>query len=141
MAPCRRVDVTKPMASPNRNGTVRVLIADDSRDAMLLLGILLRSEGYQVRLAQSGQDSLAQAEEFRPHVALLDIEMPDCNGFQVARELHRRYDGECPVLIAVTACTEEEDRKMAQASGFHHFVPKPYDHQGLLKLLESLRQR
>jgi CheY-like chemotaxis protein len=134
------LEITTPLDAPSMNRTVRVLIADDSRDAMLLLGILLRSEGYQVRLAQGGQDALAQAEDFRPHVALLDIEMPDCSGFDVAQELQRRYDGECPVLIAVTACTEEKDRRRAEVSGFHHFVPKPYNHQALLRLLESLRR-
>jgi CheY-like chemotaxis protein len=139
VAPCPRLDITTPFDAPGTNRTVRVLIADDSRDAMLLLGILLRSEGYQVRLAQGGEDALAQAEEFRPHVALLDIEMPDRDGFQVAEELHRRFNGACPILIAVTACTDEKDRKHAAMSGFQHFVPKPYNHRALLRLLESLR--
>ena len=125
----------------NSKGPVRVLIADDNRDAVMVLSILLRSEGYEVRLAQGGREALAQAAEFRPHVALLDLEMPDCSGFRVAQELSRGSNGEPPVLVAVTACTEAEAREMAQVSGFQHFVSKPYNHQAMLKLLASLPRR
>lgn len=125
----------------NTKGPVRVLIADDNRDAVMVLSILLRSEGYDVRLAQGGKEALAQAAEFRPHVALLDLEMPDCSGFRVAQELSRGLNGEPPVLVAVTACTEAEAREMAQVSGFQHFVSKPYNHQAMLKLLASLPRR
>jgi len=123
------------------NEPVRVLIADDNRDAVMVLSILLRSEGYDVRLAQGGKDALAQAAEFHPHVALLDLEMPDCSGFRVAQELSRGANGQSPVLVAVTACTEDEARQMAQVSGFHHFVSKPYNHQAMLKLLATLSRR
>ena len=120
---------------------IRVLIADDNRDAVMVLSILLRSEGYDVRLAQGGKEAIAQAAEFRPHVALLDLEMPDCSGFRVAQELVRASNGEPPVLVAVTACTEAEAREMAQVSGFQHFVSKPYNHQAMLRLLASLPRR
>jgi CheY-like chemotaxis protein len=123
------------------NGPIRVLIADDNRDAVMVLSILLRSEGYDVRLAQGGKEALAQAAEFHPHVALLDLEMPDYAGFRVAQELSRGWDGESPILVAVTACTEAEARERAQVSGFHHFVSKPDNHQTMLKLLASLPRR
>jgi CheY-like chemotaxis protein len=123
------------------NEPIRVLIADDNRDAVMVLSILLRSEGYDVRLAQGGKEALAQAAEFHPHVALLDLEMPDFSGFRVAQELSRGSGGVRPVLVAVTACTEAEARQMAQVSGFEHFVSKPYNHQAMLKLLASLPRR
>ena len=116
---------------------LRVLVADDHRDTALTLGILLRSEGYDVRLAQDGREALSEAAEFHPDVALLDIEMPYRNGLEVADELRRR-GGECPVLIAITAQTSDADRQMAEIRGFHHFVAKPYDRQALLLLLASL---
>jgi CheY-like chemotaxis protein len=121
------------------NGRMRVLIADDNRDNVLMLGILLRSEGYEVRLAESGQDAIAQAAEFKPHIALLDLQMPDCTGFQVAEHLSRQYNGQWPVLVAVTASTDATDRQKAESSGFHQFVSKPYKHQALLALLNALR--
>ena len=116
---------------------LRVLVADDHRDTAQTLGILLRSEGYDVRLAQDGKEALSEAAEFQPDVALLDIQMPYRSGLEVADELRRR-GSECPVLIAVTAQTSSADRQMAETSGFHHFVAKPYDPQAVLLLLASL---
>jgi CheY-like chemotaxis protein len=115
---------------------LRVLIADDDRDTMLTLGVLLRSEGYDVRLAQSGNDAMTQALETRPDVVLLDLHMPGYGGLRVAQELKRHYGSTCPRLVAVTAHTEERQR--ADSSGFHHFVPKPYDPRALLALLNSV---
>jgi CheY-like chemotaxis protein len=115
---------------------LRVLIADDDRDAVLTLGILLRSEGYDVRLAQSGKDAVALALEARPDVALLDLHMPGYSGLRVAQELQHHYSRDCPLLVAVTARTH--DRQLAEISGFHHFVAKPYDPRALLALLNSV---
>ena len=117
---------------------LRVLVADDNRDTMLTLGILLRSEGYEVHLAENGEQALTEASAFRPDVVLLDIGMPDRSGFDVASELWRRYGHNCPVLVAVTARTSTADRQRAEISGFHHFFSKPYDPQALLLLLDSL---
>ena len=82
---------------------LRVLIADDNRDTVMMLGILLRSEGMDVRLAIGGAEVQAAVGEFRPDAVLLDITMPDRSGLQVALELVRDYGAKCPVLIAVTA--------------------------------------
>jgi len=127
------------MTSPSAaRPIVRVLVVDDNRDTMLTLGILLRSEGYIVRLAQSGAEALLAAALFRPEVALLDLQMPDRSGCDVAQELYRRYGSECPVLIAVTGHKDRNHREQAEISGFHHFVEKPYDPEALLRLLDSI---
>jgi len=117
---------------------LRVLIADDDRDAVMTLGILLRSEGYEVHLAQSGKEAMSAALEAKPDVALLDLHMPGFSGLRVAHELQRHYSGDCPLLVAVTARTQ--DRQQAEISGFHHFVPKPYDPRALLALLAAVRR-
>ena len=129
---------TLPRPSKAHKG-MRVLIADDNRDNVLMLGIVLRSEGYEVRLAHSGQEAIAAAPDFRPHIAILDLQMPDCTGFQVAEHLSREYNGQWPVLIAVTASTDAGDKQKAELSGFHQFISKPYKHQALLALLNALR--
>jgi two-component system, cell cycle response regulator DivK len=105
---------------------------------VLTLGILLRSEGYEVELVENGEQALIEAGRFRPHVVLLDIEMPDRTGFEVAQELTRRYRDDCPVLVAVTAHNKDEDRRTAEISGFHHFVSKPYRPYAMLKLVDEL---
>jgi len=113
----------------------RVLIADDNRDTVMTLGILVRSEGYIVRLAEGGRQALAAATHFEPDIVLLDLDMPEISGFDVAQEFAERYGARCPVLIAVSAHKQEEDLRRARSCGFRHFVPKPYDPEALISLL------
>ena len=117
---------------------LRVLIADDNRDAMLTLGILVRSEGYVVKLTENGKQALAVAPYFEPDIVLLDLGMPAMSGFDVAQELMQRYGERCPVLIAVSGQRREEDLRRARHSGFRHFVSKPYNPDALIALLNSV---
>jgi CheY-like chemotaxis protein len=117
---------------------VRVVIADDERDTVMTLGILLRSEGFEVHLAGSGAEVGRVVAATRPHAVLLDIGMPDRSGHDVARELQGTYGARCPVLIAVTGRVSDADRKQAELSGFKHYFPKPYDPGELLNLLASM---
>jgi CheY-like chemotaxis protein len=117
---------------------IRLVIADDERDTVMTLGILLRSEGFDVRVVQAGAEVGKAVAEARPHAVLLDIGMPDRSGYDVAEELRRNYGERCPVLIAVTARVGDSDRTQAEISGFNHYVVKPYDPIELLRLLSSL---
>ena len=119
--------------------TVRVLAVEDERDTLMTLGILLRSEGYEVRLLHGGRDALAAVREFRPHVVLLDIGMPDRDGYDVARELKGALGELCPLLVAVTAYGSAADIARAMASGFDHHVTKPYDPADLFAILDQPR--
>ncbi len=123
------------------NRPLRVLIADDNRDTVVTLGILLRSEGIEVRLATAGCEVHKTVAEFRPHAVLLDIAMPDRSGLQVALDLARDYGANCPVLIAVTAHSSEAAKRLTAKSGFQHHVGKPYDPDALLALVASIERR
>ena len=120
---------------------LRALIVDDQRDMLMTLGILLRSEGLTVRLGERGAEVAAAVESFRPDVVLLDIEMPDRNGLEVAMELTQRFGERCPVLIAVTGHNSDAARRLITKSGFHHHVPKPYDFDALLRLVHSIERK
>ena len=117
---------------------LRVLIADDNRDAMLTLGILVRSEGYVVKLTENGKQALAVAPYFEPDIVLLDLGMPEMSGFDVAHAMSQRYGERCPVLIAVSGQKREEDLRRARDCGFRHFVSKPYSPPALIALLEQV---
>ncbi len=119
---------------------MRILIADDNRDAMLTLGILLRSEGHEVRMASDGLDAIRETAAFHPDVVLLDLEMPKASGHAVAHDVRRKFARGWPYLIAVSGRTSPEDRKHAEVSGFDHFVAKPYDPARLLKLIASIKR-
>ena len=125
----------------DRARALRVLIADDNRDTLVTLGILLRSEGVEVRLASGGIEAQNAVSEFRPDAVLLDIGMPDRSGLQVALELVREHGAHCPVLIAVTAHSDETARRLTAKGGFRHHIAKPYNPDELLKLVAALEPR
>ena len=126
---------------PQAATPLRALIIDDQRDMLMTLGILLRSEGLTVRLGERGAEVAAAVESFRPDVVLLDIEMPDRSGLEVAMELSQRFGERCPVLIAVTGHNTEAARRLISKSGFHHHVPKPYDFDALIRLVNSIERK
>ncbi len=101
---------------------LRVLVADDERDTVLTLGILLRSEGFDVRTTTRGADVPGAVRDFNPDLVLLDIGMPG------------------PPLIAVTAYRTSADKVLARDSGFHHHIGKPYNPVALIHLLSILKR-
>lgn len=118
---------------------VRVLVADDDRDALIVLTALLGLEGYEARGVHNGGQVITMARHFRPDAILLDITMPLLNGYEVAQTLRERYGESCPMLVAVTAYSRDADRRRAEVAGFDHYFPKPYDTKALLELLATLR--
>jgi CheY-like chemotaxis protein len=116
----------------------RILVADDDKDAVLALTMLLEHEGYEVRGVHHGTEVLDAVFSFAPDVVLLDIGMPQMSGYEVARKLRERYGSARPALIAVTAMTRAADRVQARAAGFEHHVGKPYEPRALLTLIGDL---
>jgi CheY-like chemotaxis protein len=119
---------------------LRVLIADDDRDTVMTLGILLRSEGFDVRMTTSGTEVPDVVRDFTPDLVLLDLDMPDRSGYQLAQELRQRYGVSCPPLIAVTAYRLPAEKALAKASGFDHHIGKPYNPMALIHLLCILKR-
>lgn len=120
---------------------LRVLVVDDDRDEVLTLVALLRDEGHEARGAYRGKEVLELVRDFDPQAVLLDIGMPDLNGYEAARQIRSRYGSASPLLIAVTGWKKASDRLLAQLAGFDHHVAKPYDPQLLLSLLKPLQSR
>jgi PAS domain S-box-containing protein len=123
----------KRPATPAAEG-LKVLVADDNRDAADSLQRILKLYGYEVRVAYDGAAALALEEGFAPAVAVLDIGMPGMNGYQVARALRARY-GERIKLIALTGWGQEGDRRRALEAGFDYHLTKPVDPAVLNELL------
>ena len=117
---------------------MRVLIADDNRDTVMTLGILLRSEGHVVWSTQGGSEVAGAVRAFKPSLILLDLNMPDRSGYDVAQDLHTEHGPACPVLVALTGQTDGASRDRAELTGFHHFIPKPYKPASLLALIADV---
>jgi PAS domain S-box-containing protein len=117
---------------------ITTLVVDDNRDAGDSLGEVLALLGADVRVARDGREALAAFETFQPRVVLLDIGMPDMNGYEVARAIRTRYPGAPTTLVALTGWGQEDDRRRAREAGFDHHLVKPAELDALQALLGSL---
>ena len=118
--------------------SLRVLVADDNRDGADSCATLLELSGHKVRTAYDGKQAFEAAEEFRPHVAVLDIGMPELNGYELARKIRAQPWGRTLVLVAITGWGQEEDRQRALAAGFDQHLAKPIDPRQLDTLLRNV---
>jgi CheY-like chemotaxis protein len=119
------------------SGLRRVLIVDDNHDAADSLALMLSLSGHETHAAYDGAAALALAERFVPDVVLLDIGMPELNGYEVAERLRRLPWGRRVVLVALTGWGQDEDRRRALDAGFDHHLTKPVDPQRLATLLQA----
>jgi CheY-like chemotaxis protein len=117
----------------------RVLVADDNVDSAASLSLLLRHTGHETHVAYDGSDALEAAERLRPEVALLDIGMPQLNGYEVARRIRQQAWGVQMTLVAVTGWGQDDDKRRAEDAGFDYHLTKPLDYATLRKILESPR--
>ena len=109
----------------------KVLVVDDTPEAVELLVEFLSSKGYEVLTATSGEEALRRVKEDRPHLVLLDIHMPKMDGMEVLRRI-REIDPEMGVIMA-TAVNEEDVGRKALELGAFDYIVKPLD----LKYLEN----
>ncbi len=133
-------DAPEPASSATAEDSqrMRILIADDSRDAAQSLALVLGLEGHEVRTAADGLEALALAERFRPRLALLDLGMAKLDGYQTARRLRGRPWGADLRLVALSGWGGDEDRRLALAAGFDRLLVKPVDPDGLEELLLAM---
>jgi len=113
----------------------RILIVDDDVTAADALASLLESSGYgDVRVAYTGATALALAVEFVPTVALVDLELPDMSGYEVARHLSQHPQLHALRLIALTADSEHPGRELAREAGVERYLIKPVGSADLAEL-------
>jgi signal transduction histidine kinase/ActR/RegA family two-component response regulator len=115
----------------------RLLIVDDNQDASDTLGTLLETLGATVRVAHTGREALEALDEFGPDSVLLDIGMPDMDGYEVARRIRATGKHAELLLIALTGWGQESDQRQAQLAGFDHHIVKPLRLEKLRELLST----
>jgi CheY-like chemotaxis protein len=115
----------------------RILIADDNADTLETLGTVLELRGHQVFRAANGQLALEAAARYLPDVALLDVGMPQLDGYEVARRIRAAPWGKDLTLVAVTGWGQEADRRRSREAGFDLHVVKPLDAERLSHLLSE----
>jgi CheY-like chemotaxis protein len=113
----------------------RILVVDDNRDAASSLATLLELSGNTVATADDGPTAIATAATFEPDAVVLDIGMPEMDGYEVARRLRASPRGDRLRIIAVTGWGQEEDRRRAMAAGIDAYLVKPIEPAALHELL------
>lgn len=132
-------DQSKPRGLTVHGTPQRVLIVDDNRDFAATLAAILGSHGYDVRVANDGEEGLRTAAAFVPHVAFVDIGMPKRNGYDLAAEVRRNPRLAHAYLVAVTGWGQDKDRERARGAGFDRHLMKPVEPRDILAIVESRR--
>ncbi|MGE0127313.1 MAG: PAS domain-containing protein [Blastocatellales bacterium] len=135
-APVRKP--AKDISAQAANGSRRILIVDDNIDSAESLAMLLQLDGHEVHIAHDGLAALEEAHAFQPDVMLLDINLPEMDGYEVARRLRREAAMKGMTLVAMTGYGQEEDRQRTLEAGFQLHLVKPVDLDMLHELLPSL---
>lgn len=130
-----------PVASASFLPPRRVMVVDDNRDSAESLGMLLRLLGAEVHVHLSGAEALAEMSRFQPSVVLLDIGMPEMDGYEVARRIRANPDLRDVTLIALTGWGQDEDRRRTHSAGFDHHLVKPADMKELESMLASMDKK
>jgi CheY-like chemotaxis protein len=131
-----RPAIPVPESSPPVHA--RLLIVDDNNDAADLLGELLRTHGYQVQVATSGDRAVALLADFAPDAAILDIGLPGMDGYELARRIRADRRHGRMRLVALTGYGRDVDREHARDAGFDEHLVKPVMPHDLMQTLSRL---
>jgi PAS domain S-box-containing protein len=121
--------------------SMRVLVVDDNADAADSLGMLLKVLGADVRVCHEGKEALERVGIFRPDLVLLDLGMPEMDGYEVARRIRQNPEYQDLTLIALTGWGQEDDRRRSRSAGFDHHLIKPAGVDALRALMTTMGRR
>ncbi len=103
----------------------KILIVDDDVDTLRLVGLMLQRQGYQISAATNGEQGLAKAFEEKPDIILLDVMMPDMDGYEVARRLRKNPATQTTPILMFTAKTQLDDKVTGFEAGADDYLTKP----------------
>lgn len=115
----------------------RVLVVDDEPNIVLSLEFLMRRAGFEVAVARNGSEALAALEGAPPDLLLLDVMMPELDGFEVCEQVRARHDWKATRIIMLTARGRDQERERGLALGADAYVTKPFSTR---ELVEKVRQ-
>jgi len=116
----------------------RILVADDDADIRQLVIFSLADEGHEVSIAKDGREAVEHVESTRPDLLILDIMMPELDGYQVLEAMGERGLLESTKVLVLTAKGSERDWKLGYDLGAHRYMTKPFDPDELLAIIGDL---
>jgi CheY-like chemotaxis protein len=117
--------------------SIRVLVVEDDPDTADAIRTVLTHWGHEVWTAGDGETGIDLAARFRPDLALLDLSLPEVDGFEVARQIRQLPGGGAIMLVAATGYDSRAVRLAAGEVGFDHFLTKPFDLRTLRAILTA----
>ncbi|MGH8713150.1 MAG: ATP-binding protein [Casimicrobiaceae bacterium] len=133
-------DSSRPADGTGTTTPLRVLLADDNRDAAESLATLLRMAGHDVRVAYDGVEAVGIANEYRPDAIVLDVGMPKMSGYDAARKIRAEPWGRDIRILALSGWGQDADKQRSLEVGIDHHLVKPLEPELLLMLL-SMQHR
>jgi DNA-binding response OmpR family regulator len=116
----------------------RILVIEDERDVARLIKARLESRGYEVLIQDKGRRALECAQAIRPDLVILDLMLPDVDGYAVSEELRRHYASWTLPILMLTARDQPRDKLRGYGAGADAYLTKPYDAQELLGIVTRL---
>jgi CheY-like chemotaxis protein len=127
-----------PAAKPSRLAAKRILVVDDNVDAATSLSMVLELEGHRVEIAHHGLEALERVTKSPVDIVLLDIGLPQLDGYEVARRMRALPGGREMKIVALTGYGQPEDRARTLGAGFDDHLVKPVELGALARSLEAL---
>jgi two-component system alkaline phosphatase synthesis response regulator PhoP len=116
----------------------KILIVDDEPNIVLAIEFLLQRQGYLVEKAYNGLQALEVATAFKPDIIILDVMMPDMNGFEVGKQIRQLPTLEHSKIIFLTAKGTQKDKQTGYASGAEVYMIKPFDNDELVNTVQEM---
>jgi PAS domain S-box-containing protein len=135
--PAAEAPAAAPRPAAPATGT-HILLAEDNESNIEVIGEYLRARGYRVAVARNGREALAAAATLQPDLVLLDIQLPELDGLEVARRLRADERFAATPILAVTALAMAGDRERCLAAGANDYMTKPVSLKGLVAAIERL---
>ena len=125
------------MVESSRRPLPRILVVEDEVDISTSLSYSLKAIGYEVQVAERGEEALEKVASFRPDLVLLDVMLPDISGFDVCRRIRANTGGVQPAVIMVTAKSQELSRVAGFEVGADDYVTKPFSIRELVLRIDA----
>ena len=129
----------QPTRVPDAHQQHRILVVDDEPNLVEVITMALRFQGFEVRGAETGREALAAVTSFRPHLIVLDVMLPDMEGFEVAARLGAQRNG-VPIIF-LTARDTTEDKVRGLSGGGDDYMTKPFSLEELVARIRTILRR
>ena len=121
-----------------QNSDLTVLVVEDYEDTSLAMRLALEEEGYHIHEAANGRQAVEMAKRVRPDVILMDLQLPELDGFTATKLIRKNDELKETIIVAVTAHREPDYRARALTAGCNAYVTKPIDFDWLNSLIHNL---